>query len=317
MALTIRPITDLAIGADKSPSHCEPITLLGLNVIDEATFRPRVPTAAPNFTYQPSQGGRMGVFAVTTADSVTRAWILLLPEKGSPDRVMIAFPPRIGQAGDYYTNLGASDPLSLPLIRDYMALIAGIDPYSGDMRNGTVQACYGSQVLGGGRSMAFLFPVRALRKGGHTDEELGPFSDDAAVLADTINGIATATQGSFSPANVETFTHSNGIAFFNPFLRALNSKFSVRLAIALDPVNAQTIDTKATAAVMQHLSGQTGGIVNGKPTGNFEYWPFERWKNEPDRDAKMKGWHNNYFTYLHNYAFPRYLLRLSIRVTSP
>src|SRR5271166_6467278 len=100
MAVTIDPITDKVIGTDTTPSHCEPVRVLGLNVINEATFLPRVPTNTPFFYYQPSMTGRMGVFAVT-AGSITRSWVLLLPEGGIPDRVMIGIPPSIGQAADY------------------------------------------------------------------------------------------------------------------------------------------------------------------------------------------------------------------------
>jgi len=317
MPVTVRPITDQVVGADKTPSHCEPVFLLGLNIIDEATFLPRTPAAAPLFLYQPSMKARVGVFAAT-AGNVTRAWILLLPETGITDRIMIGIPPSIGQgqeAADYYAALGASNPLSPPLIRDYLALINGIDPYSGDTRDGKVQACYGSQVMGGGRTMALLMPVRALLNAGGADGELGPFADDGDVIADTVNAIAAATQGAFTPRNVEVFTHSNGIVACNAFLRAVQGTLPLRVAIALDPASAQSLDRTTVGELMQNLSGQTGGIVNGRPTGNFEYWPFERWKNEPDRASTMRSFHNDLFQYLHNYAFPRYLLRLSIRVT--
>jgi hypothetical protein len=68
--------------------------------------------------------------------------------------------------------------------------------------------------------------------------------------------------------------------------------------------------------VCQHLSGQTGGIVNDRPVGNFEYWPFDRWKDDPDREHKMRMFRHGIYDYLHNYAFPRCLLRFSIQVTT-
>jgi hypothetical protein len=314
MAVTVNAMTDQVMGSDNLPSHCKPVTLLGLNIINEGSFLPRVPANTPTFSYQPSLQGRMGVFAVT-AGKATRAWIVLLPETGVPDRVMIAIPPTIGQAADYYGPLGASNPLSVPLIRDYAALINGMDPVEMDMRHGKVQACYGSQILGSYRPMALLFPIRALRDAGGIDGELGPFVSDGAVVADTINALADATGGAFKPSFVECFTHSNGIAAFNAFLQAIAGRFAVRNAIALDPASAEPIASGIAANVSQHLSGQTGGIVNGRPVGNFEYWPFDRWKNEPDRDNAMRAFHGSRFDYLHNWAFPRHLLRFSIQMS--
>ena len=315
MAVSVNPITDKIIGSDKTPAHCEPVTLLGLNVINEATYLPRVPANTPFFYYQPSLNGRLGVFAVTTG-SITRSWILLLPETGTPDRVMIGILPSIGQAADYYSQRDGGNPVSVPLIRDFVALVNGMDPYTNDMRDGKVQACYGSQVLGSSRPMALLIPVRTLGGGGGADPELGPFVSDGQVIADTINGIASATGGAFKANAIEAFTHSNGIVSFNTFLQAIYGRFIIRTAIALDPAGAQSVSNTVASTLCQHLSGQTGGIVNGRPVGNFEFWPFDRWKNEPDRDHTMRMFHNDVFDYLHNYAFPRYLLRFSIQVTT-
>ena len=314
MAVTVNAMTDQVMGSDGVASHCVPVTLLGLNIINEGSFLPRVPANAPTFSYQPSLKGRMGIFAVTTGD-VTRAWIVLLPESGVPDCAMVAIPPSIGQAADYYARLGASNPLSVPLIRDYVALINGMDPMQMDLRAGKVQACYGSQILGSTRPMALLFPVRALRNAGGPDGELGPFVSDGAVITDTINGLASATGGAFRPSLLEGFTHSNGIGTFNTFLQAISGRFSVRNAFALDPARAEPITTGIASNVLQHLSGQTGGIVNGRPVGNFEFWPFERWKNEPDRDKAMRAFHGSQFDYLHNWVFPRHLLRFSIQMS--
>src|SRR5580698_2728770 len=108
VAVTVNAMTDQVMGSDGVASHCVPVTLLGLNIINEGSFLPRVPTNAPTFSYQPSLKGRMGIFAVTTGD-VTRAWIVLLPESGVPDRAMVAISPSIGQAADYYAHLGASN----------------------------------------------------------------------------------------------------------------------------------------------------------------------------------------------------------------
>jgi hypothetical protein len=314
MAVSVVPITDRIIGKDTTSSHCEPIDLFGLSVINEATYLPFVPANKPSFFYQPSLDGRMGVFAVT-AGSVTRAWVLLLPDSGTPNRLMIGILPSIGQAAAYYSALGAGDPLSPPLIRDYAALVAGVDPFSGKKRGGKVQAHYGTQVLSSDRPMALLIPVRALRNAGGSDPELGPFAEDAQVIADTINAIADATGNAFSADVVEAFTHSNGISTFNTFLDALSNNFTVRVAIGIDPARAQAITSGLAATVVQHLSGQTGGIFNGRPMGGFDYWPLDRWQNEPERDHQMRMFHNNQFVYLHNWALPRYLLRFSIQMT--
>jgi hypothetical protein len=315
MAVSITAITDRVIGADSTPSHCELVTMMGLNVIDEATFLPRVPSNTPSFYYQPSMRGRMGVFAANTG-AVTRSWVLLLPEDGIPDRVIIGILPTIGQAAEYYAKRDGGNPVSVALIRDFVALIIGMDPYTQDMRPGKVQACYGSQVLGSSRPMALLIPVRTLGGGGGVDPELGPFASDAQVIADTIHGIAAATGGAFRPSVIEVFTHSDGIETFIPFLKAVFGRFAIRNAISLDPVRARSTDSSLAVTLCQHLSGQTGGIVNDRPVGNFEYWPFDRWKNDPDREHKMRMFHHGIYDYLHNYAFPRCLLRLSIQVTT-
>ena len=83
----------------------------------------------------------------------------------------------------------------------------------------------------------------------------------------------------------------------------------------LDPAGAQSVGSGLAGSLRQHLSGQTGGIVNGMPTGNFEFWPFDRWKNEPERDHTFRMLHRDLFQYLHNFAFPRYLLRFSIQIS--
>src|SRR5262249_41042131 len=135
MAVSVTAITDKGIGTDTTPSHCEPGTVLGLSVINEATFLPPAPATTPFFFYHRSMQGRMGVFAVT-AGAVTRSWVLLLPEGGIPDRVMIGILPSIGQAADYYGKLNGGNPQSVPLIRDLIALVNGMDPYTLDMRAG-------------------------------------------------------------------------------------------------------------------------------------------------------------------------------------
>jgi hypothetical protein len=315
VTVSITPITDKVMGADSTPSHCQPVTLLGLNVINEGSFLPRVVNNTPTFSYQPSMQGRMGVFAATTG-GITRSWILLLPENGVPERVMIGILPTIGQNFDFFTKLKGNDPLSVPLIRDAVALINGMDPITMDMRFGKVQACYGSQVLGSDRPMALLIPVRTLGGGGKADPELGPFATDGQVIAETIAGIVAATQGAFQARLIEGFTHSSGITSFNLLLRAISGRFAVRTAISLDPAVAESVGSGLAAQLQQNLSGQTGGISHGRPIGNFEFWPFGRWKNDPQRDHVMRMFHNDLFDYLHNFAFPHYLLRLSLQVTT-
>jgi hypothetical protein len=317
MAVSIIPITKKVLGTDKTPSHCEPVTLLGLHVLNEGTYLPRITANAPRFSYQPSVQGRMGVFAVT-AGSITRSWILLLPESGVPTRVMIGILPAIGQAADYYIKLDGGNPTSERLIRDAAALINGVDPFTGDMRDGKVQSCYGSQVLSSSRPMALLVPVRTLAAGGKgkgVDPELGPFANDGQVIEETINGIIAATGNAWKADAVEAFTHSNGVVTFVKFLQAIAGRFPVRCAISLDPAKAQSVDSSLANRVVQHLSGQTGGIVGGRAVGNFEFWPLQRWKNDPQQAHVMRLFHGDLFNYLHNYAFPRHLLRFSLQTT--
>jgi hypothetical protein len=164
--------------------------------------------------------------------------------------------------------------------------------------------------------MALLVPVRVLTPTKENrDAEMGPFAYDGEVIADTLTGIAAATGDGFSTDIVEAFTHSNGIQAFNAVLKSVAGKLNVRYAYGLDPAQASPIRASEGTNVRQYLSGQTGGLVNGKPAGNFEYMPIGRWQNEPQREHVMRMWNNDLFTYLHNYAFPRYLLRFSLETT--
>jgi hypothetical protein len=162
----------------------------------------------PRFLSVQGLQGSIGIFAVEARGGVTRAVICALPATGSADRVMVGILPSFGQAWDYYSKLDGTNPLLGALIRDTLALITGDD------RDGKVDACYGTQVLTSDRPMALLIPVRVLAAAtGNRDSELGPFLYDGEVIADTLRGIAAATNASFSTEVVEAFTHGNGIIY--------------------------------------------------------------------------------------------------------
>jgi len=135
------------------------------------------------------------------------------------------------------------------------------------------------------------------------------------MIVDTISARADATQRAFQANSVEVVTHSNGIVTFNAVLEAFSGRLVVTTPFALDCARAQPVNLGLEGTVWQNLSGQTGGIGDGRSVGNFEARSSDRWKNEPQRDHVMRMFHNDLFDCPHNYAFPRHLLRFSIQIT--
>lgn len=301
--VNVLPITQAVLRRDEPGTHCVSGPLLGTDILDPTTLVPHRPGNHPRFLPFGSLMGRVGIFSATEG-AVTRSFILLLPAQGQAERVLVCVPPAIGQASNYYLPLDGRNPISVPLIWDAVALVTGVP------RDGKAQPIYGMQVLTAGRPRALLMPVRVLAA---RDQELGPFLDDARLLASAIQGIATACGQGFNPNDIEVFTHSNGIQDCNRLIMAcVRAGLRLRHGIALDPFGAQRLATSPGMEVRQYLSGQTGGIVNNRPVGNFTYLPYDRWEHEPHRARVMRSFHNSIYDYLHNYAFPKYLLRLAL-----
>lgn len=300
--VTVTPITQAILGRADAGT-CALGQMRDSDCIALGTFIPHDLRNRPRFQPLPGLPARMGVFAATEG-SITRSFILTLPETGTADRVLFFVPPAIGQASDYYLERGGRNPQSRALILDSVGLI------SGDPRDGKVNPFYGTQVLRAGRPRAFIMPVRVLAA---RDEELGPFGYQGALFRDTLRAIATASGNLFDPNQIELVTHSNGTQDCNRLIRACNAAgVGIRAGIALDPFGAVPLVASPLMVVRQYLSGHTGGIVNGRPVGNFIFMPQERWQHEPERARVMRSFHNSVYDYLHNYTFPKYLLKAAL-----
>jgi len=279
-----------------------------MDVIDDARFTPGKPNTKLHFRTVGSQKSRLAVFAVSR-DAFTRAVICVLPATGTPERVLIGVSFRISTNGikGYYENLHWEDPLSPALIRDFIGLL-------GDSRGGKVLPHWGTQVLSSKKQMALLLLVRA--KPANPQDvtgELGPLITDGAFLVQAIRMIAVRTGNSFSASTIEVFTYSNAILDCNRMLAALRGH-NVKAAYGIDPINPWALKVESGAQSKLFFSGQTG-------TNQPEFMPLERWADEPFGFAKYAasflGPSKKFarFNYLHNYALPKYALRLGIQLS--
>lgn len=279
-----------------------PVGLPQINVIDVASFRAGKDDNVLQFTASTKRKARLGVFACSKG-SETRAAILMLPETGKPERVLIGISHSFGQNPGFYGGLGWSDPLSKPLI-DFVS-----DKFvTGVLSNGEIGHGWGSQmVASSNKNMALLLPVRA--NGGNN--ELGPFAKDGAFVEDVLDSISLATDNAFTAAGVEAFTFSNGILDLNPFIGALSGHLSLKAVYSIDPLGALPASQIRGVTYKQFQSGEVG-----KRAG-FEYLPENRWAKEigfPNR-KNMGGPKGYKFQYLHNRCLPLYTLYLGIQTS--
>ena len=304
--MNVTPITRPVLGGDDPLTHCVTLQLAASDAVVESSLIARHGHAHLQFVALPGVAARVGVFAVTIGP-VTRSFILLLPAVARPQRVLFAILPAIDQASDYYLRLHGHDPRSPELIRDTLAM------FNGDDRLGKVNPSYGTQIMTAGRPRAVLVPVRILTR---RDEELGVFVAKAPAMGDAARAIAAATGGAFDAEEFEVLTHSNGVMECNRFLAsARGAGIDIRHGISLDPYHAIPLVRPPMMVARQYLSGHTGGISHGRPHGDFTYLPFDCWRQEPERARVMARWRSE-FDHLHNYAFPKYLLRAALRSMS-
>ena len=190
--ISVWPITREIEGSE-GPNHCVPVTTRPHPLISVPTFRAGDATNQFDFFPLGPQSARIGTFAIRKGH-VVRAFILFLPESGTPDRILIGINNTLHQGDNirnihYYQNLGWGNPLSRPLIMD--------------LRTDFVLNRYGPQVLGGRKVMALLMPVR-------NQGELGPFPDDGHLWKEALDSLLILT-GAFTVGHVEAFSFSSGI----------------------------------------------------------------------------------------------------------
>ena len=287
--IAVRPITAQVNEGREDAKHLDVISVPSIPVVDVNTFRPGDPANKPNFSVAPPRKSRMGVFACSRGNN-TRAVILMLPETGTPDRILIGITHGFGQNRQYYAAEGWTDPLSTALIQDVAIRF--------------VRDRWGAQMLASRKQMAMLLIVRASAGSGG---ELGPFAHDAEFTRTAFDGIAAVTGRSFSTANVEIFTYSSGIHDLARFVNATQGTLNYQAIYNIDPARHLNAPHPRGANVKQFLSGQTGG-----PAPGFEWMPESRWENEPN--FRSRGG-QNLFNYLHNRCLPNYALHLGIQLT--
>jgi hypothetical protein len=287
--VAVRSILEEIFGTSSS-NHLIPATVPGHQLINMATFRAGDASNTPDFTFTPAKQARLGVFAARRG-SVERAAILLLPETGAPDRVLVGITQGFGQNTAYYQSLGWSNPLSPRLITDVARRF--------------VRERWAPQMLASKKNMAMLLPVRA------EGDELGPFRD-GAFLRQVLEFISVATLRAFTYAHVEMFTYSSGIGDLNGMLPSVQSNLSLEAVYNLDPAGGHAASARAGVARRQFLSGQT---THGSPRAGFEFLPLSRWANEQDFPAVNPRISGQAFNYLHNGVLPGYCLYLGIQTS--
>jgi hypothetical protein len=296
--------------------HLIPITIGVSKIIDWMSFPsialpvvpfplhgmlgPRLVLSPPkelNFLDAPAQKARKGVFSVTQG-SFTRAVLLLLPESGSPDTVLIGVEPTISQDAPTFQPLDWTDPLSAKLINHFA--------------DRCLVNNWGRQMLASKKKMALLMPVRA-KEGA---SELGPLVTDGTLLQQVVESIAMLVGGAFSAAQAEGFSFSNGIAECNQLLAGLTRLIPVKAVYNLDP-SLGTQAVRIPGAVLQQFL--TGATTLQQQRAGFMFLPPSVWVNEfqfqfdhidrePVDSPKAKE-------YLHNTAARKFLLHLGIQLS--
>lgn len=288
-SVTVRPINQEILGMGGSNNLIQQI-IPSIGLISEATFRPGDENNKFSFRTAGQTVGRLGIFAARKG-TLERAVIMLLPESGTPERVLICITQGFEQAHDALGPLGWSNPLSRPFI-EFCLLKHVINRW-------------GPQMLAARKSMALMYIVRA------RGNELGPFANDGPFVREVLTEIAALTAGAFSFDTVEAFTFSSGIGEFNTFLRSIGGVLNLQAVYNIDPAHGVLAGGPSGIVRRQFLSGQT----SGGPRPAFEYMPVPRWENEweyPRRETFPNPWR---FNYMHNHCMPRYTLHLGIQIS--
>ncbi len=269
-----------------SPNNLIAQILPATNIIREASYQRNKADSLLDFGTAPGKRGRLGIFGATKR-GVERGVILLLPESGKPDSVLISITQQFAQAADTLDKVGwGTGPLAAGVVQ-YALLKHVINRY-------------GAQLLASRKQMALMYILRA--KG----DELGPFAADGEFVAQVLSDLQEVTNNAFHAKNVEAFTYSSGIYDFNKFLSATASSVNFTTVYSIDPVNAMVTNGPPGAARKQFTRQRTG------PAG-FDCLPVERWVNEPKYPLRQTMPHPWPFNYMHNHCMPNYALYLGLQ----
>lgn len=259
-------------------------TIPGIPIINTAMFRAGESRNEFSFGYVPTTVGRLGIFAAGK-NNVERAVMMLLPETGRADGVLVCITQGFAQAGAALDALGWAKPLSTEFVK--FALLKHVINR------------WGAQLLASRRNLALVYILRA--KGA---SELGPFANDGAFFVDAMSQISALTNSAFSLNQFEAFTFSSGIYDFNRFIAAVGSQLTVNAVYSIDPASSTVISNPSGGRRKQYASGTAGAIRPG-----FEPMNLERWRNEGRYDShQIEG----RFQYLHNHCLPMYTLHLAL-----
>ncbi|MBC8165147.1 MAG: hypothetical protein H7Y20_04640, partial [Bryobacteraceae bacterium] len=284
----VRSITAEVNSGIEDANHLALVNVPQINVVDVTSFRPGDAANKPTFTISPAKRCRMGVFAASKGNN-KRAVIVMLPESGTPSRVIFGITHGFGQNAAYYGNLGWTDPLSVRLIQDVATRF--------------VRDRWGAQVLASRKQMATVMIVRASTGG----SELGPFANDGVFTHQVLESISAMTNRAFTFANVEAFTFSSGIHDLVTFVGSTQGQLNYSAIYNIDPARHAAAPHPTGVTRKQFLSGQTGG-----PASGFEFMPESRWQNEPFFTNRSGA---SLFDYLHNHCMPLYALHLGIQLS--
>jgi hypothetical protein len=262
------------------------------------------------FTGLPGIRVKLGVFDVT-ADGFRRAVIVVVPNAGAaPTSVLYGLMPHLGQNAEYYAARNARLPVADLTIFDFLGMLGILG------REGVVHANYISQEIANSRrTYALVVPVRSLGSpGSSANDELGPFAADGRLVNDVIDALAHASGGAFVPRAIDAFGHSSGCMDLARLTGAMrHGPRPIRHAVAIDP--SPSIPPSGCTG---HLAFYASDYVRGarRTAGRTaEFIDFPRWRDEPGRIAARHV--ANQGSYLHNWAYPGYLLNLGLEATPP
>jgi hypothetical protein len=262
------------------------------------------------FAGLPQINVKLGVFDVT-ADGFRRAVIVAVPDAGgAPTSVLYGLMPHLCQDTKYYVARSARLPVAEPTIVDCLGMLGILG------RAGVVHANYIAQEIANiRRTYALVVPVRSLgAPGSSANDELGPFAADGRVVNEVLDELARTCGGAFAPGAIDAFGHSSGCVDLARLSDAMRrGPRPIRHAVAIDP-SPSIPPTGCTG----HLAFYASDYVRNarRMSGHrAEFIDFPRWRDEPNRLAA--GRISNEGAYLHNGAYPAYLLNVGLDATPP
>ena len=281
----VRLVNQDIIGMD-GPNSLITQVIPAITVIDIPSFRAGDRNNEFSYSFAAQTTGRLGIFAAKK-DNVERGVIMLLPQTGIAEGVLICITQGFGQAAATLNPLGWANPLA-PKYVQFCLLKHVVNRW-------------GAQMLASKKNLALMYIVRA--KG----NELGPFARDGLFVRQVLTEIAELTDGAFSIDRIEGFTFSSGVSDFNTFIGAVGGKLNVNAVYNIDPAHSVSVAQPENGTRKQYASGQAAQFVAG-----FEPMALNRWKNEDQYESHKKI---GPFEYLHNHCMPRYCLYLGLQTS--